>query len=469
MSIYYPQSAVVIRVYWEDFGSPKDILSKEMVLDPIVPKSVEVEINSVNEADTFKMDLDYKTFPFDPRTIRALGVTIHMEDVETIFDNRGVQKKITPSEENIILVGFADENKINFSSEDRTVSIEGRDFTALLIDQKFFAPPPNLTLKLDILMKQLIDSVKGAESIEIQNNTGEDLPIPSSILTDINKLAGKKNSRKNDTVWDVMQGILRKLALKGYIDKDKFIIDKPKNAYTGRNGFTQFVYGLNLSSLEFERKIGRFRGVNIKAVGLSFEDKSLITAEIPKESTDPELIKRFGNTPIQVKKLGADGKPLSDQTAEYITFPVSNVKDKAHLITVAEQIFYEYSRQQLEGRLSTKEMLLPERVFNDGKTTKEIRKVNFSSIKNGSPIEIFMSVDDMKEISQISSLNEKKKYLINRFYSPQVAEALATSMNRISTPFIVRSATFKIDSDNGFEMDIDFLNIIDVNNGNVDI
>ena len=440
-----------------------------MVMSPIIPKNVEVEINSINEADTFKMELDYKAFPFDPRTIRALGITIHMEDVESIFDKRGVQKMITPSKENEVFTGFADENRISFNDDSRTVSIDGRDFTALLIDQKFFAPPPNLTLKLDVLIKELIDLVRGAESIAIENRTGEELPVPSSILIDLNKFSGKKNSRKGDSVWHVIQSILRKLALKGYIDGDKFVIDKPSNSYTGRKGFTQFVYGLNLKTLEFKRKIGRFRGVNIKAVGLSFEDKALITAQIPKEATDPELITRFGNKNIQVRKLSSDGKPLPPEDAPFLTFPVSNVKDKAHLIKVSEQIFYEYSRQQLEGRLTTREMVLPERVFDDGVPTNEIRKIDFSAIKNGTPLEIFMSQDDMKEVSELSTINEKKKYLINRFYEPSVAEALAKSMNRISTPFLVRSVIFRIDSEDGFTMDVDFLNIIDVNNGNVEI
>ena len=114
-------------------------------------------------------------------------------------------------------------------------------------------------------------------------------------------------------------------------------------------------------------------------------------------------------------------------------------------------------------------MTIPERVYTEGIATQRINKIQFSKIKNGTPIEVFMSVDDMKEISELSSKNEKKKYLISKFYADDVAEALATSMNRISTPFLVRAVTFRIDKENGFDMDVDFLNIIDVNNGNVEI
>jgi hypothetical protein len=45
-----------------------------------------------------------------------------------------------------------------------------------------------------------------------------------------------------------------------------------------------------------------------------------------------------------------------------------------------------------------------------------------------------------------------------------VAAAFAQSINRINTPFYVKSAMFKLDQDNGFEMDIDFINFIDIDN-----
>ena len=39
----------------------------------------------------------------------------------------------------------------------------------------------------------------------------------------------------------------------------------------------------------------------------------------------------------------------------------------------------------------------------------------------------------------------------------------------LGLPYEVRSVTFRINSTDGFTMDVDFLNIIDVNNGNVEI
>ena len=58
-------------------------------------------------------------------------------------------------------------------------------------------------------------------------------------------------------------------------------------------------------------------------------------------------------------------------------------------------------------------MTLVERVFNNGQPTDKIEKVEFSKIKNGVPIEVYMSMDDMNEISNLSSV-EQKKEILNR-------------------------------------------------------
>ena len=432
----------------------------------VLPKSISVEINDYNEADTFKMTLDYKNFPFDPRTIRALGVSIHMEDMKALFENNGSQKKLVPTDENGVFVGFADEENIDFDDEKREVMIEGRDYTALLIDQKFLGPPVDLSRPLVDIMKTLLTAIDSTKGIEIVNRTGSALPSPSSLATDFNKLSNKKNSRKGDTYWDVMQGILRRLGLVGYIEKDKFIIDLPRNAYVGRQGFTQFVYGLNLKTLNFKRKLGRLKGINIKVSGLDLEGKQVIEALIPKEAKDPDLAK-IGEVEIPV--MNADGTKSKDKKpAPYLAFKVSNIKNKDHLIKKGEDIYYEYSRQQLEGKLETKEMTLPERIRNDGAFTNEIKKIDFTKIRNGTPIEVFISQDDMNEVGQISSVEERKRYLIKRFYAPEVADALARTLTKVSTPFYTRSVIFTMD-DNGFKMELDFVNIIDLDNANMDI
>jgi hypothetical protein len=465
MSLYFPQAAVTLRVVFENFGKD-DATLEEKYEFTCQPKSVEIEKNDYREADTFKMELDYKNFPFDPRTLRSVGVTIHMEDVKRVFDDRGVQVTIKPSAENTMFVGFADEETISFDSNTRTVRMEGRDLTALMIDQKFPGPPINQSEPLLTIIRKQLDALQATEGIEIVNEIGGPIPEPANLLTDTDPLANKKNSKKGDKYWDVLQKLLQRLGLVGFFRLDKFILARPRNAYVGTQGFTQFVYGVNLKTLEFKRKLGRLKGINIKVTGLDFERKQVITALIPKEAKSPDLAKLGEQVRPVIKADGSKGKP---EPAPYITFKVSSIRDKNHLIEKGEEIYYEYSRQQIEGRLSTYEMLLPERVFNNGVPTERINKIDFSKIQNGTPIEVFISQDDMKQIAQIKSFEDKKKYLIDKFYAPRVAEALARSMNKVSTPFYTKTARFMLDAESGFNMDLEFLNIVDLNNANLDI
>ena len=145
MPIYYPQAAMTLRITWENFGSAQDFdLNKVHVLR-ITPKRVNVKINDYTKADTFSCEIDYKNFPFDPRTIRALGVTVHIQNMKGIRDKYGNIKRIEPqdnlidTEDNdIVFQGFADEDSISLDDSNRMVSFEGRDFSlSTSIDAKY--------------------------------------------------------------------------------------------------------------------------------------------------------------------------------------------------------------------------------------------------------------------------------------------------------------------------------------------
>ena len=95
MGVFYPQCAMVIRVLWENLQRTTNILEAKYDL-AVTPKRVEVNINNYKEADTFSCDLDYKNFPFDPRSIRALGVSIYMQDMKRLVDDTGKPTRIVP-------------------------------------------------------------------------------------------------------------------------------------------------------------------------------------------------------------------------------------------------------------------------------------------------------------------------------------------------------------------------------------
>ena len=75
MGTFYPRCRVIFRVLFETFdGGTGD----EVQAYDAIPVRCEVERNTFREADVVTMDLDYKDFPFDPRTVRSILVAVHM-------------------------------------------------------------------------------------------------------------------------------------------------------------------------------------------------------------------------------------------------------------------------------------------------------------------------------------------------------------------------------------------------------
>jgi hypothetical protein len=87
MSIYYPQCAVKLRVTWEDFGSKDSSLLQVSDID-IQCRTVMVDRNDYSEADTVKLTIDYKAFPFDPRCVRSCGITVFMQNIKKMDQER---------------------------------------------------------------------------------------------------------------------------------------------------------------------------------------------------------------------------------------------------------------------------------------------------------------------------------------------------------------------------------------------
>lgn len=456
MALYYPQGAIILRVRWEDFGSNSERLSKVQVM-PVSCRNLIVERNDYTEADTFKATIDYKAFPFDPRCIRACGVTICMEDRKKIFNRSNSLAIIEPSEDNIVFQGFADEGSIDFDDETRSVTIEGRDFTSLFIDTKRVNTSPiPLSQPLDKVILDLINEQAATTEISIENRTGEEFPVLSKLAPDFNPFTAVRNQKRKETYWDIMQSVLSRVGLLGFIEIDKFVISKPRNIYEKKE-IKQFIYGGNIKSLTFKRKLGRAKDYNVRLVSSNLLEKTVLEAKIPVEATSQDFITQFGNTEVTIPQLDKDGKKIDPpKVADYITFPVKDINDKETLIRMGESVYEEMFRQQIEGSLKTFEMEIPE------ETDDSTKPILFSKIRNGTAIKIYLSQDEIGEINSTSSIAEKRNFLIKRGYPLDIATAFADSLTRINTVFYTKSVKFEMSQDEGFSMDIEFINFIDL-------
>jgi len=503
VSIYFPQGILQLRVLLEDFSTKSARLQTPYVWT-VIAKNLKVNLNSYAEADTFTASIDFKNLPFDPRIIRSCGVNIHMENKRRLFQEKSKDKstdEIQATDKNIIFSGFADTDKIELGSDSRVVTLEGRDFTSLLIDREYLGEPISLADPVDVVLTKLLNELPQTKVDPSQPNQGleldtsslkpEDLPVLANVAPSKDSLSGHSNPRTKRSYWDKIQEIVNNSGLIAYVAINKLVLTKPRNLYD-RKQSKVFVYGRNVSNLEFERKLGRQKGFNIRCVCLS--DKTVIEAKIPEQATEEwsketgilreavtlPVVKAPAGDNLQQGETNTDkptstatspsGKPVQEdkkaEVAPYITFKISNVGDQAHLIKIGEKIYEELGRQQIEGRLTTKEMKI-----HSPQTPGE-KFFDATKFRIGVPIELRLDVGDLEGLQEkttgknISARRDNiRDFLVRRGYgrnNPIIAEAMADALTKFDTPFFTKAVEFSLDHEQGFSMEIEFINFIEI-------
>ncbi len=480
MSVFFPQAICTLRVRWEKLDDETNKALDQTAVIKCLAKRVTVALNDYSEADTFSCDFDYQNFPFDPRCIRSLGITIHMDDRKKMFKGNklntieaigvtSIEEADKPDKEkksNIVFIGFADEESISFDESDRVVNIEGRDFTSVLID----APWPRKVLDpnkpLGTLISEILTQLPATENLKVYSKisidtSGADLPVLKSYAPQLSNLSGNKNAKKNMSYWDMIKRLVAEAGLITYIELDRLIINKPRNLYKNSKYYS-FIYGKNLNSLEFSRKLGRQKGINILVRSINPNNKSdpIMKVEIPKEAS-PAWIKemnlpqnKFGNYAQTIEKIDKDGK-ITEEVAPKIPFNVSKMTNIEQLRESGEAIWEEIGRQQIEGSLKTKDM----RYIGENE-----QEFNLLKIRNGTPVVVTIDQGDMKGLESETSIAKKTQFLKERGYDKSVAHAFATTFKKFGSKFYTRSVEFTIDKDDGFSLNLEFLNFIEIVN-----
>jgi hypothetical protein len=476
MAYFYPQAALTLGVIWEDFKFSSDAALQKVYTFAVMAKNVTVNINDYMTADTFEAEVDFKMFPFDPRMIRALRVTVHMQDIGHLAPGQAALSSLQRSTANTVFVGFADEESMTFDEDKRTVRIQGRDMTSLLIDRKYTGAPIALTDRVDIAVQNLLNQIPETAhtdksqglQVVLRGIKADDLPVLASFMANDgdHQLNGHMNADRHETYWEKIQDIMARASLLCFVELDQLVITTPRTLYDASQARV-FVYGSNIKNLSMKRKIGRKKNFNV--IVRSLVGKQVIEVKIPLEAT-AEWCTATGITQGEVKlpEAGPDGSPIDPKDwkpAPYMAFQVRNCKDRDHLIKIAEDIYEEVGRQQLEGSFVTRDMKVLQ-------GTDRSSLVDVLKIRNSTPVQIVIDMGDMRGISSLvltgkdgnvigPNVPARRQFLIDRGYEPSVASAFASSMDKFANVFYTKAVKFTLDAENGFEAEIEFLNFID--------
>lgn len=443
-TIYYPSARVSLRV---NFQSDPD--NYELI--ECLPKHVKAEINSYQQADEFEIKLDYNVFPIDPRMVKSCGVGVWIGTTEKLG------QLVENDPEKCIITGFVDDFDINLAEDDQTITIKGRDFTGVLLDNKWFHGNVPLDLDLEEAIKWILSKDPAFANIEVVNKTGKTLPVLSDMKL---RKTEEHTPNKEDSYWDIIYDLCLQAGVICYIKLDKLIIQNPKNL-NDDSKITNFVFGINLRDLRFRKKFGKNHGLNIEVRSYDPTTKQTLSAIYP----DPPIDKKAMVIPSMNKKLntqtthskpekktktsGKSEKAGPAQRYEITTFVVSNIRDIEQLKSIAESIWNQMFRRQVEVEMTTHDLT----AFD----TQE----HLTLLRNGDPVAVTIG-EQFKKIINSMPYEQKLDFLLAQGFDTKVAKEIATSTEKLDKAFYIQKVRHQWDLNEGYSMDADLVNFINV-------
>ena len=466
--VYYPKCLCVAKMVLADFGA--NIQQPQPV--SFQPVSAAVRINSYVEADTFSVTARYEDFPFDPRLIRSMLITI------SIFNSKDISTE--KAEKVAIMAGFADAHNISLDASARTVQFDGRDYTSLFIDTRFDNANLNddegrrlrkikLARPLVSILEDLKSNVAGAEKIQIEDRTqGAVQNFTRASGGNYDLVNGQKSQygqveyvQPNETYWDVISSICEAAGVICYIELDKLVLTTPRILYQSE-GFSSkkavpFIYGKNIERLEFHKNLSKKKRFNVVVRSLNRRTSETTSLSIPRDATAGWIQATNVEKAVQqVLSLDSTGAQVKKPAPAFVFRFIDKTKEE--LVSLGEGIFEQFVRQQLEGSMVTREMTI-----NDG------TEIDLTQLKIGTPILIEMAQKDMQYINRKSPEGEnisdaqRVAYLLRRGYNPETAailvQALAAITGKIKPTFYMRGCELAMHSD-GFQLTVDFINFV---------
>ena len=471
----------------------------------IIPIRIEVEKNGFRTADTAKIVLDFKDIPFDPRVARAAGVelvygVVAPEDFEagvrgeqqatgqlrSVIQQRPTKEVVASSTR---FTGWVDDWHVSYEEENTaTVELTCRDYTCLFLDTPLATGSSiDLSLPLTEGLRAFIDSYETTRGIPIRfgNPLQPDVvypltnvPIPGQSLP--NMLRSRRGTRARTTrkgdqkmkLWDYITDICVQVGVIPIIKDYTLWLSPPRNLYSGDQGapVRKMVWGRNLTSLEFTRKLG---GVKVPTIEVRCYDPSIGRTRWGRYPVRRgELTSGvFGVTnpplPLRANETGVSGARPSDKIETYTIRPTQS---GTSLGDVAQGLYEQIGRQEIEGNFETSDVSSWDLV-ND--VPLAIAQADLLRLESGDSVELLVKPQDTQlpnatpaTINNLAGLSVQARanYLTGLGWKPEVARKMAVWQEgyAFQTTFRVHNSRISFDNDEGMKLKVDFINYITI-------
>lgn len=424
--------------------------STDVVTLDVRPKAIRIERNDHNHADTCSLVLDWTEAGVDARILDDATAEVHIANA----DDKG---NWIPSDATVRFCGIVKEvNSSRPNEEAAEVTLELMDYTALFLAAKPFGSSgiPALTMRLAEAWQTIVAQTPGAEIFAdakrlVFQDVDPNLVIGKGVSERFRQLANVQTKPETDA-WAVWQQCVGMLGLLSYIEKDRCIVTTATNYYTEQDA-PKLIWGKNIESWHENRVSALAK----KGIAISSYDP--LTLRVVEAYWPP-----IGD-PLVTKKRARAKKVLSTdqirqrEERDYFTFP--GVTDLDVLTDIAQRVWEERSRQELEGSVRTQEMWVE---------TEQHGIFDLLDLKAGETVRVEVEPGQKQLLQSLGSDTKRAEFLLERGYSEGAAALIIANMKNfadLDCRFLTKRIGIEMEltpTSGSFGIDVDYVNRIEI-------
>jgi len=424
------------------------VASSEAINLVVRPKSVRIESNDHNHADSATLVADWTEVGVDPRMLDNAVVQI-------FIDNADDQGNWEPSRENCRFIGLAkDVGAERESDNPAEVTFDCVDYTSLFLRAKPFGSSgiPKYSQTLDDAWRTICSQTPGA-SVLADRITLEGLvtfPELGKAVSERFKKFARVPTHPDTDAWAVWQQCVGMLGLISYIRGDECVVTTATNYYTEKDS-PLLMWGKNIE------RWGEMRHSELVAKGVG------VTSFDPLLGTTLDAFwPPVGDQTIKHKRYSGKKKLSTEQIRareERDLFAFAGITNVEALLDVARRVYEERSRQELEGHVTTQEMEI---------TTESGASFDLLGLKAGDSVKVMVDPKERQLLAALPTDGARIRYLTGRGYSNDAAQLITKNMKefaQLESKFLVKSSTldFEISDDDGnFSVEFEYINRIQI-------
>lgn len=412
----------------------------------VQPLSYTRSMGSYRAAGQIDLELDWRACPFDSRMVRAMMVLCYEGTVQSDGWASGDRSRylVDASGANLRFIGLIDDIADDHSGSGDTLKLKGRDLTATLIDTAFPASlevsiKPGSTIAEAV--REILDTDPKFQIIRGPFlRTESSLPPLNPSLYPRLAVSAKERNRqaasggrafvirrapKGDktTYWDMITDLCVSHGLRPMLELDRLWLVEPRTLYRSATGqveqagvstfpseyrlglgdrtpIRRMVYGRNISTLSFDRKLARIKAPAVE-----------VTARNPDAATSTDRLIRV-RWPEKLTGLQQSSKTTQPNSvdptgtkASVTVHPiqVSGIVDRSILRSIAQQTYEGMGRQEMGINIQTESIAS----WSDAQGFDPNRDPDLLALRFGDPIRILVADDSGN--SALYSLSELQR------------------------------------------------------------